>query len=75
MPSARILAAQLPQADPGRRAGDNTRTARLTQAENIRDITLFPRDLHRLGPQAGRQPFLGLIRGEVEQQDARADQP
>jgi len=25
-------------------------TARLAGAENIRDVTLFPRDLHRLTP-------------------------
>jgi nondiscriminating aspartyl-tRNA synthetase len=25
-------------------------TARLTQAENVREVTLFPRDLHRLTP-------------------------
>jgi nondiscriminating aspartyl-tRNA synthetase len=25
-------------------------TSRLTQAENIREVTLFPRDLHRLTP-------------------------
>jgi len=25
-------------------------TARLTQADNIREVTLFPRDLHRLTP-------------------------
>ncbi len=25
-------------------------TGRLTEAENIREVTLFPRDLHRLTP-------------------------
>jgi nondiscriminating aspartyl-tRNA synthetase len=25
-------------------------TARLAEAENVRDVTLFPRDLHRLTP-------------------------
>jgi nondiscriminating aspartyl-tRNA synthetase len=24
--------------------------ARLTRAENVREVTLFPRDLHRLAP-------------------------
>ena len=42
---SRTLAAQLPFA-----IGLERWTGWLTRAENIREVTLFPRDLHRLTP-------------------------
>lgn len=42
----RTLAAQL----PGFAIGLERWASRLTGAENVREVTLFPRDLHRLTP-------------------------